>query len=127
MKPIAWAATAALLLSTATAQAADPILIKYAFPAPPFSYVNVGGIGPWAKDVEAAAGEGVLEIKVFPGGSIANFANAYDRVVNGVAEAAFGTTGSISGALPRSNVTNLPGLSEDAVESSRALWRLQAK
>jgi TRAP-type C4-dicarboxylate transport system substrate-binding protein len=110
-----------------TAHAADPILIKYAFPAPPFSYINVGGVTPWAKDVHAAAGEGVIEIKVYPGGSIANFSNAYDRVVNGVAEAAFGTTGSISGALPRSNVTNLPGLSDDAVESSRAIWRLQAK
>jgi TRAP-type C4-dicarboxylate transport system substrate-binding protein len=109
------------------AQAADPILIKYAFPAPPTSYVNIGGVTPWAKDVQAAAGEGVLDIKVYPGGSIANFSNAYDRIVNGVAEAAFGTTGSISGALPRSNVTNLPGLSDDAVESSRALWRLQAK
>ena len=109
------------------AHAADPILVKYAFPAPPFSYINTGGVTPWAKDVEAAAGEGVLEIKVYPGGSIANFSNAYDRVVNAVAEAAFGTTGSISGALPRSNVTNLPGLSDDPVDSSRALWRLQAK
>jgi TRAP-type C4-dicarboxylate transport system substrate-binding protein len=128
MKIIAAAAAAALTLCyTAAVHAADPILIKYAFPAPPFSYVNVGGVTPWAKDVEAAAGDGVLEIKVYPGGSIANFSNAYDRVVNAVAEAAFGTTGSISGALPRSNVTNLPGLSEDAVESSLALWRMQAK
>jgi TRAP-type C4-dicarboxylate transport system substrate-binding protein len=127
MKSFGYAAAAALILCTATARAADPILVKYAFPAPPFSYINTGGVTPWAKDVEAAAGEGALEIKVYPGGSIANFSNAYDRVVNAVAEAAFGTTGSISGALPRSNVTNLPGLSDDPVESSRALWRLQAK
>jgi len=109
-----------------TAQAADPILIKYAFPAPPFSYINTGGVTPWAKDVEAAA-DGTIEIKIFPGGSIANFSNAYDRVLNGVAEAAFGTVGSISGMFPRTNVTNLPGISEDAVRASAAIWRLQNK
>jgi TRAP-type C4-dicarboxylate transport system substrate-binding protein len=117
---------AALCAIVPAAQAADPILVKYAFPAPPGSYINIGGVEPWSKDVMAAA-DGTVEIKLFPGGSIANFSNAYDRVVNGVAEAAFGTVGSISGMFQRTNVTQLPGLTEDPVEASTALQRLQVK
>jgi TRAP-type C4-dicarboxylate transport system substrate-binding protein len=120
------ALTALAALVPLSAKAADPILIKYAFPAPPGSYINAGGVEPWSKEVMAAA-DGTIEIKLYPGGSIANFSNAYDRVVNGVAEAAFGTVGSISGMFHRTNVSQLPGLTEDPVEASTALQRLQTK
>ena len=120
------AAVAALAAAAPATQAAEPIVLKYAFPAPPFSYINTGGVTPWSRDVEKAA-DGLIEFKLFAGGSLANFSTAYDRVVNGVAEAAFGTVGSIQGLFPRTNVTNLPGLSDDPVECSRAIWRLQNK
>ena len=36
------AAVAALAAAAPATQAAEPIVLKYAFPAPPFSYINTG-------------------------------------------------------------------------------------
>ncbi len=117
-------AAAMLFAFAARADATAPTVIKFGFPAPPGSYLNVGGVTPWSKRVMADA-DGTLEIKIYPAGSIANFANVYDRVVNGVAEVGLGTVG-IAGAFPRSGVSNLPFITKDSVVASLALWRLYA-
>jgi TRAP-type C4-dicarboxylate transport system substrate-binding protein len=118
--------TAAAILFTlpATVRAAEPTVLKFGFPAPPGSYLNVGGIEPWSKRVMADA-DGAIEIKVFPGGSIANFANVYDRVVNGVAEIGLGTVG-VAGVFPRTGVSTVPFVTRDSAVASRALWRIYA-
>ena len=118
--------TAAAMLFTlpAAARAAEPMVIKFGFPAPPTSYLNVGGVRPWSKRVMADA-DGTIEIKIFSAGSIANFANVYDRVTNGVAEIGLGTVG-VASVFPRSGVSNLPFITEDSAVASPALWRLYA-
>ena len=113
-----------LFTLAATARADEPIAIKFGFPAPPGSYLNVGGIEPWSKRVMADAA-GAIEIKLFPGGSIANFANVYDRVVNGVAEIGLGTVG-VASVFPRTGVSTVPFVTQDSEVASRALWRIYA-
>jgi TRAP-type transport system periplasmic protein len=108
------------------AGAAEPTVLKFAYPAPPNGWPVTKGIAPWSKKVEDASG-GELEIKLYPGGSISNFRNVYDRLLNGVAEIAFGTFGTIQDQYPKSSVAGLPFLAESSLESGLALWRLYAK
>ena len=118
----------AILLAAAVVApaAADPVLLKVGFPSPPMSWTNTHGMTPWAQSVEKAA-DGLVEIKIFPGGSVANFRNVYDRVINGVVDIGFGPTGDISDQSPRSDVSSLPFEVRNASEASLALWRLFAK
>ena len=126
MKAVIATAFAAGLALAGPARADDPILLKFAFPAPPMSYVNTGGAEPWSKAVMQDAG-GTLDIKLFPGGTIANFGNVYDRVVNGVAEMGFGTVGTIANLFQRTSVSTVPFITQESYESSMAIWRLNAK
>jgi TRAP-type C4-dicarboxylate transport system substrate-binding protein len=73
-----------------------------------------------------ADADGTIEIKLFPGGSIANFANVYDRIINGVAEIGFGTVG-VAGIFPRTGVSIVPFVTQDSAVASAAVWRLYAK
>ncbi len=126
MTRIASTALAALVaLAPLAAGAAQPLVLRLGFPAPPTSYINTLGVTPWKKDVETAAG-GTIDIKIFPGGTVANFHNAYDRVVNGVIEMAFSTMGSVAGLFVKSNVSSLPFEAENSVEASLAEWRMYA-
>ena len=126
MKRAAFIVTASLLgLPTAPARAEDPILLKFANPATPTDWVTTKGIDPWAKDIADATG-GQVEIKNFAGGSIANFRNVYDRLLNGVAEFAFGTFGAIADQFPKTVVAALPFLAENSAEAGLAQWRLYA-
>ncbi len=127
MKRSLLAALAALAISAGPAGArAATTTLKLAFPAPPQSQVYTWGIGPWIKDVEKAAG-GALEIKFFPGPSLATFGNALDRVTNNVAQIAFGVEGPYANLFPKSNVVEVPFLSESDENASVALWRLYKK
>ena len=111
-------------LSTTTASA-EPVAMKFAFPAPAGSWVNVGGVTPWSKDDEAAS-DGQIEIKLIPGPALANFNNVYDRVINGVVEMGFGTIGNV---IPhaKSDVSNLPyAVENDSYAMTMALWRMNA-
>lgn len=104
---------------------AEPVAMKFAFPAPAGSWVNVGGVTPWSKDVEAAS-DGQLEIKLFPGPALANFTNIYDRVINSVVEMGFGTIGNVI-AHAKSDVSNLPyAVENDSYAMTMALWRMNA-
>jgi TRAP-type transport system periplasmic protein len=118
-------ALALLAASTFSARAAEPIVLRLGFPAPPQSYVNTFGVTPWKTDVEKEAG-GTLDIKIFPGGTVAKFQNAYDRTVNGVIELAFSTMGSVAGLFEKSNVSSLPFEAENSLEASLAEWRMYA-
>jgi TRAP-type C4-dicarboxylate transport system substrate-binding protein len=116
---------AAMLLTAfaAPARADDPILLRFANPATPTDWVTTKGIEPWAKQIHDASG-GIVEIKNFAGGSIANFRNVYDRLLNGVAEFGFGTFGALEDQFPKTVVTGLPFLADNSAEAGLAQWRL---
>ncbi len=120
---VAALAVAALAVAPLTGAQAAEVTLKLAFPAPPQSQVNTWGIGPWIKDVEKATG-GALEIKLFAGPSLANFNNAIDRVTANVAQIAFGVMGPYGNQFPKSNVAEIPFLSDSDEVASVALWRL---
>jgi TRAP-type C4-dicarboxylate transport system substrate-binding protein len=122
-RQLAAACAAALLLAPTASRAADPILLRYAFPAPPQSKVDVWGSHPWRDDVMKAA-NGALDIKLFPGNSIVTVQTSYDRTVAGVSDITFGIFGPLAGVFRKVNVTELPFEADSDLESSLALWRL---
>jgi TRAP-type C4-dicarboxylate transport system substrate-binding protein len=116
------AMTAALPLAAA-AQA--PIELKFGYPPPPTTPYYQGNAIPWQKAVEEGSG-GAVKITFFPGGSVANFRNVYDRVTNGVVDLGWGALQDQGGQFPRTDVGSLPFETDKALETSVALWRLFA-
>ncbi len=126
IRALAVALTISAAISAPTAaSAATQVNLKFAFPAPFNSYVNIQGMGPWIKRVEKAS-DGTLKIKLFAGTTLANGRDVYDRTLNNVAQLSFGIFGPFASQFPRTQVADLPFLSDNAAISSVALWRLYA-
>jgi len=121
--PLIAALAAAAFAVAAPAAADEPLQLKFGFPSPPTSWTNTMGATPWIKQVEEAAG-GAVEIKLFPGGSIATFRTVYDRLLNGVIDVCFGTFGEIGAQYPRTSVWSLPFEAERSSQAGLAVWRL---
>lgn len=107
------------------AQAADPVVLKLAFPPPPVSFFNGQVLAPWGKEIEEAT-QGAVTVQIFVGGTVANFGNVYDRVLNGVVELGWGLHGPMGSKFQKSSVTNLPGMLATGSQCSAALWQLIA-
>jgi TRAP-type C4-dicarboxylate transport system substrate-binding protein len=114
---------ASVAAAAASVARADTPTLKYAFPAPPASRLNVWGMTPYAEDVNRAAG-GAVEMKLFFGPSLANFGNVYDRVTSGVIEIGFGMSGQFGGQFVKTEVASLPFLSPSCEAASIATWHL---
>jgi TRAP-type C4-dicarboxylate transport system substrate-binding protein len=115
-----------LLFAAPALARAEPVTLKFGFPAPPTSYVNTEAMTPWINDVEKASG-GTHNIKLFAGPVLGNFSNIYDRTVSNVAQISFGTFGAYASVFVRTQVSDLPFVNDDTRQSSVALWRLYAK
>ncbi len=128
MKTIRIAAALAAAVAAAApgpaAHAAPPIQLKFADPGRPNDWVY-NGMEHLAKAIEAGS-DGAVEIKIFAGGSIANFRNVYDRLLNGVVDGAFGTFGGIEDEYPKTSVSGLPFIADVSSEAGLAMWRLYA-
>ena len=119
-------AIVAALAAPSLASAAEPITLKFGFANRPGVWTHSNGIVPWSKDVEQRSA-GALKIQVFAGGSVVNQRNTYDRLLNGVVDAAYGPFGAITNTMPRQEVTALPFESPGIVESAAAAWELVKK
>jgi TRAP-type transport system periplasmic protein len=124
MKAIAAACLSACMI-VATSAKADPVQIKFAYPSAPNNALFQGMQG-WADDVNKAA-NGAIEIKLFPGGVIADNSNMYDRVTGGVADIGFAVFGPVSSVFPKTNVGTLPFEARNHREDALALWALYEK
>jgi TRAP-type transport system periplasmic protein len=117
---------AAVALLAAGAAAAEPITLKLNSPAPPMSYLHREVITPWAEAVTADS-DGTLKIQTFYGGTLGNFANTYDRVVDEVVDIGFILTSLAAGKFRRHDVAALPFEAQTAVLASNAMWSLYEK
>jgi TRAP-type C4-dicarboxylate transport system substrate-binding protein len=108
------------------ARADEAVTLKFGFPAPVTSYVNTEGMTPWLEQVEKAS-EGTLTIKLFAGPTLGTFRDIYERTLNGVSQISFGVFGPLASQFPRTQVSDLPFLSNNTKASSVALWRLYAR
>lgn len=112
-----------LAISTVVAASATPMEIKFAFPSAPNNALYKVGAKAWVDAVNAAA-DGSIEIKLFPGGAIADNSNMYDRITEGVAGIGLGVFGPVSSIFPQANVATLPFEARNHREDALALWHL---
>lgn len=124
LKRIVWGT--AFAIAWAAPLAAEPITLKLNSPAPPWSYVNKEVLSPWAEAVTAAS-DGTLQVQTFFGGTLGNFANTYDRVVDQVVDVGFILFAFASGKFKQQDVAALPFEAETSILSSVALWNLYQK
>jgi TRAP-type C4-dicarboxylate transport system substrate-binding protein len=117
--------TALGLVMLAAPAFADPVQIKFAYPSAPNNALFQAMQG-WTDDVNKAA-NGAIEVKIFPGGVIADNSNMYDRVTGGVADIGFAVFGPVSSVFPKTNVGTLPFEAKDHREDALALWALYEK
>ena len=113
---------AALAALAPIAASAETMELKYVIQPPPQASINARAAVPWVDEVVKDAG-GTIDIKVFYG-NIANMANSYDRLLNGVADMAYGILGPISGQFPQTSVATLPFEVKSSAEAGAALWAL---
>jgi len=114
-------AAAALAFITSAANA-EPVSLKFGYPAPVQTAAGQVVLA-WNKDVVMAS-DGTLEIKMFPGATLANFNNVLDRIMNGVIEIGMGVFGEYTAQFPKTDAPSLPFECRNTTECSIALWRL---
>src|SRR5215475_13091481 len=112
----AWAVAAFALVGPAAPAKAEPITLKLNSPAPPWYYVNREVLTPWAEAVTADSG-----------GTLATFANTYDRVIDQVVDIGSILTASAAGKIRQQDVAALPFEAENAILASTALWKIYEK
>lgn len=106
-------------------RAAAPITLKLGFPPPSVSHFYGGTLVPWANALETAT-HGLLKVQIFPGGTLATHRNAYDRVLNGVADIVFGLPAMVGNTFRKTSVSALPGFPATGAQCTRAMWHLYA-
>jgi TRAP-type C4-dicarboxylate transport system, periplasmic component len=76
---------------------------------------------PWVEALNQQ-GEGVLQVSMINGPTIADHSNVYERVSSGIVDMGWAILGSVGVPFPRTDVAALPFLATDPVSASAALW-----
>jgi TRAP-type transport system periplasmic protein len=112
-------ATLGLALAVSAAQADEMKFANYMAPTHPYV---AGAFDPFAAKVAEATG-GAVTVKVYNGGELgAGPADQYARVVDGVAELAFGLPGYTAANFPLTLLTELPGVLTEA-DGTATIWK----
>jgi TRAP-type C4-dicarboxylate transport system substrate-binding protein len=93
--------------------------------SPPGSDNITKFFAPWAERINQQA-NGSITLDLRAGVTLADHKNVYERVMDDVVQIGWVLHGEVGGRFPRTEVTNLPFLAQNAEESSIALWRLYA-
>lgn len=112
----------ALALSALAAGSASAEELSFAHFVPPAHTLTASTIEPLASGVSADTG-GDLTIRVYPGGELgAGPPEQYVRVLQGVADMAWGLQGYTSSQFPKTMIAELPGVIANDKFGYPALW-----
>lgn len=114
---------AASLTALACAQAQAATTLRMAHFWPGASGINTQIFEQWAKAIEEDSG-GDLKVQLFPSGTLAKADDIYEATVNGIADIGATAQGYTAGRFPLSQVVELPGVSDTAVQGSCILQTL---
>lgn len=103
------------------AQAATTIRLAHFWPAS--AYVHEQLFTQWKDSVEAAS-NGELVVQIYPGQTLSKADAVYDNTVKGVVTVGAAAQGYNNGRFPLSQIAELPGLADTAVQGSCVLQRL---
>lgn len=118
---ISLAAATALGLAV-SAQSVSSEELSVATFLPPQHHTNTGMFKWFGEEIEKRSG-GTLTMKMYPAGQLgAGPVQQYKRAVEGVADITFGVSGYTPQLFPKTMLGILPGNSENADQSTRAIW-----
>lgn len=125
MKIVGLARAATLAASLGfLAQAATAEELSVATFVPPQHHTNTGMFAWFAKEIEDRSG-GSLTMKLYPAGQLgAGPVQQYKRAVEGVADITFGVVSYTPALFPKTMLGILPGTSDTADASTRAIWSI---
>jgi TRAP-type C4-dicarboxylate transport system substrate-binding protein len=107
--------------------AAQVIELKLSHYLPSVNVISVDFITAWANEVEKRS-NGKVKITIFPAGSaFGQIDRQLDQVKSGVVDIGFGLVGVPRDRLPRTELIELPFLSQDRNVLNRALWEVSKK
>lgn len=119
------AAAAAIVASGGVS--AQVIELKMSHYLPAVNVITTDFLMPWAAEVEKRS-NGKVKITVFPAGSaFGAIDRQLDQVKSGVVDVAFGLVGVPRDRLPRTELIELPFLTQDRNVANRALWAVAQK
>lgn len=117
-------AAALALISPCAAQVVELKLSHY---LPSVNVISVDFINAWASEVERRA-NGKVKVTIFPAGSaFGQIDRQLDQVKSGVVDISFGLVGVPRDRLPRTELIELPFLTQDRNVANRALWEVAKK
>lgn len=109
------------------AQTATSEELSVATFVPPQHHTNTGMFAWFAKEIAERSG-GTLTMKLYPAGQLgAGAVQQYKRAVEGVADITFGVSAYTPALFPKTMLAILPGSSETADQSTRAIWNVYDK
>ncbi|MGQ7249467.1 TRAP transporter substrate-binding protein [Halomonas sp. V046] len=108
-------------VSATSAQAATTLRMAHFWPGA--SGINTEIFEQWAKTVEEESG-GDLRVQLFPSGTLAKPDDIYEATVNGIADIGATAQGYTAGRFPLTQIVELPGVSDTAVQGSCILQTL---
>jgi TRAP-type C4-dicarboxylate transport system substrate-binding protein len=114
---------ASALVFAGTCSANAETVLRFATTLPEQVTIVSEFLAPWAQKVTESS-NGELKIEVLNGPTIANARNVYERVLSGVVDIAWATHGALPVGFPKTSVSTLPFVVEDAITGSEALWTL---
>ncbi|GGY09139.1 ABC transporter substrate-binding protein [Litchfieldella qijiaojingensis] len=106
---------------SATAHSATTLRMAHFWPGA--SGINQDIFEVWAKTVEEESG-GDLRVQNFPSGTLAKADDIYEAVVNGIADIGLTAQGYTAGRFPLSQIVELPGVSDNALQGACILQTL---
>lgn len=104
---------------TATSAAADTMI--YATDLPPTHFISVHAVEPMMKCMTEGT-NGALDFNYMPSGQLVKRNEMVDALNKGLAQFAYSSTANESANLPLQGVTMLPGMSDSALNATKA-WR----
>ncbi|MGF1703382.1 TRAP transporter substrate-binding protein [Photobacterium makurazakiensis] len=112
---------ASLAMTTSHAYAGQTLRFAHFWPST--SAVHNEIFDTWAKSVEKASG-GELKVNLYPSQTLLKAAQSYDGTVNGIADITATVQGYSAGRFPLSEITQLPGITESALQGACILQTL---
>ena len=101
--------------------AASEINLSFAYFMGPHHHFNKSVFTPLAKQIEENSG-GEMTITQFPGGALnSSPPKQYAIMLDGVADIVYAVPGYTSELFPKTNLLDLPGICNNAIECTRAL------
>ena len=106
---------------------AQVVELKLSHYLPSVNVISVDFISAWASEVEKRS-NGKVKITIYPAGSaFGQIDRQLDQVKSGVVDISFGLVGVPRDRLPRTELVELPFLSQDRNVVNRALWEVSKK